>query len=91
MNVAKKLTLPEELLIKTDNIVKEEGFLNFQDFALTALRKYIKEKENQENIKFLKSLQGKSKGKYLTKKDRMSMKEMSKKEQSEIFREFGLD
>ena len=88
MNVAKKLTIPEELLTKTDVIVKKEGFLNFQDLVLTALRKYLQDEEHKN---FLRSLQKNTHGKYLTKKDRLAMKEMSVEEQSKIFREFDLN
>lgn len=91
MNVAKKLTLPEELILKTEEIVKEEGYLNFQDCVLNALREFIKERENQKNIRFLRSLQGKTKRTYLTKEERRQMKEMSEEEQLKVFREFNLE
>lgn len=63
------------------------------EFVREAIRDKLKEIESQKNIAFLKSLQGKSKGTYLTKEDRQKIGEefLTEKDQLEIFRKFNLE
>lgn len=83
--------MPESLAKQSKENAEAMGYANIQELALEGLRKINRELENQRNIAFLRTLQGRSKGPYLTKKQRYAMSEMSEKEQLEIFREFGLD
>lgn len=93
MSTAIKLTIPDKLAKRSMENIENIGYSNLQELALEGLRKINQEIENQKNIAFLKSLQGKSKSRYLTKEDRKKLgKEFLKeKDQLEIFRKFGLD
>jgi len=93
MSTAIKLTIPDKLAKRSKENIQHIGYTNLQELVLEGLRKINQEIEDQKNVAFLKSLQGKSKGKFLTKSNREKLGDefLKEKDKLKIFREFNLN
>ncbi len=88
--------LPEELYYKGKELVKKEGFSNFQELIKEAVRRHIEESENKKFLEYLTKGLGSAKDKPdvpFTKEIREQialdlLNNLSK--QKETFKKFGL-
>lgn len=88
--VSVHLRLTKELAESIDGLEKMFGFNSAQEFIRDAIRRRIEEYEKKVLIKKLKDFQGKAKTKTSLMSREEWFKEYSKKNPSEIFREFNL-